>query len=230
MAHPSLHRRRSQCWCCGWWCDLEWWCVLNWGDMTWQVPIPTPVKTRTCGHRYGFHMGVGAGRGRILQKVFWTLENTRRALSQTNLRISPDVYKALASDVSYLAGSKQRKQPEQYGGWEDEDWRSNNKPSMMHNTHGNSFQQHGVVLGNVTAAMAGYWTWSTPHATKAADIALKCDNQLSHQEYQKDQRLSMPINTIMTCRDTTATQNNNITTITQCKRPTWKHNYYVLSH
>jgi hypothetical protein len=43
--------------------------------------------------------------------------------------------------------------------------------SMMHHTRGNSTQQPGIVLGNVTATLAGYWTRSTPHATKAADFA-----------------------------------------------------------
>jgi hypothetical protein len=77
---------------------------------------------------------------------------------------------------------------------EDEDWKRNDEPavrgiasqmynSIMHNTRGNSSQQHGVVSGNVTAALAGYWTQNTPHATKAANFALKCDNQLPHEEY-----------------------------------------------
>jgi hypothetical protein len=87
---------------------------------------------------------------------------------------------------------------------EEEDWSPNERPpligiasqmynSMMHNTRGNSSQQHGVVLGNVTAALAGYWARGTPHATKAANIAAKCDNQLPHHEYLekiKDRPLS----------------------------------------
>ncbi len=55
--------------------------------------------------------------------------------------------------------------------------------SVMHQTRGNSTQHHGVVLGNVTAALAGYWARNTPLAPKAERFKRKCDVQLPHQEF-----------------------------------------------
>jgi hypothetical protein len=55
--------------------------------------------------------------------------------------------------------------------------------AVMHNTRGNSAQQHGVVLGNVTAALAGYWSRGTPKMGDAEALARKCDQQLPHEEY-----------------------------------------------
>ena len=73
----------------------------------------------------------------------------------------------------------------------DVDWEGLNQPgvfgissqmynSVMHNTRGNSAQQHGVVLGNVTAALAGYWAQSNHRAEAFKD---QCDAQLPHDEY-----------------------------------------------
>lgn len=55
--------------------------------------------------------------------------------------------------------------------------------SVMHNTRGHSSQHHGVVLGNVTAALAGHWASSTPLAAKASRIQRMCDTKLPHEEY-----------------------------------------------
>jgi hypothetical protein len=55
--------------------------------------------------------------------------------------------------------------------------------AMMHHTRGNSTQHHGVVLGNVTAALAGHWARSTTSTRTAEKFARKCDLQLPHEEY-----------------------------------------------
>jgi hypothetical protein len=55
--------------------------------------------------------------------------------------------------------------------------------SLMHHTRGNSTQQHGVVLGNVTAALAGYWAHNTPCSNKARRFLDKCDKRFPHEEY-----------------------------------------------
>jgi len=55
--------------------------------------------------------------------------------------------------------------------------------SLMHNTRGNSTQHHGVVLGNVTAALAGQWARNTNGAGKARDFVRTCDKKLPHEEY-----------------------------------------------
>jgi hypothetical protein len=55
--------------------------------------------------------------------------------------------------------------------------------SAMHNTRGSSTQHHGVVLGNVTAALASYWTENTSASHKAEAFTSKCDRQLPHEEY-----------------------------------------------
>ena len=75
-----------------------------------------------------------------------------------------------------------------------DDWLPTNEPavvgigcqmynSMMHNTRGNSTQHHGVVLGNVTAALAGHWAQSTPLTNTAQKFIRSCDKQLPHEEY-----------------------------------------------
>jgi hypothetical protein len=55
--------------------------------------------------------------------------------------------------------------------------------AVMHHTRGNSSQHHGVVLGNVTAALAGHWANNTPLAHKATEFMTKCDFQLPHEEF-----------------------------------------------
>jgi hypothetical protein len=55
--------------------------------------------------------------------------------------------------------------------------------AVMHHTRGNSSQHHGVVLGNVTAALAGHWANNTPLATRATEFMTKCDFQLPHEEF-----------------------------------------------
>ena len=54
----------------------------------------------------------------------------------------------------------------------------------MHNTRGQSCQQHSVVLGNVTAALAGHWAASTPLSTKVDRFLRSCDNMLPHDQYK----------------------------------------------
>jgi hypothetical protein len=79
-------------------------------------------------------------------------------------------------------------------GQDHEEWGAPNHPavvgiacqlynSLMHNTRGNSTQHHGVVLGNITAALAGHWAKGTPENRKAEAFARKCDNRLPHEEY-----------------------------------------------
>ncbi len=76
----------------------------------------------------------------------------------------------------------------------NDDWITNDRPgvfglasqmynAMMHNTRGNSTQHHGVVLGNVTAALASYWTEKTPYGGKAQKFVRQCDKKLPHDEY-----------------------------------------------
>lgn len=76
----------------------------------------------------------------------------------------------------------------------DMDWRNTTQPAVigissqmynavMHNTRGNSAQQHGVVLGDVTAALAGYWTRSMPGGDKVEKRIEECDRQLPHEMY-----------------------------------------------
>jgi hypothetical protein len=55
--------------------------------------------------------------------------------------------------------------------------------AVMHQTRGNSAQQHGVVLGNVTAALAGHFAQNPKNKAKANSFVRKCDVHLPHEEY-----------------------------------------------
>jgi len=55
--------------------------------------------------------------------------------------------------------------------------------AVMHQTRGNSTQQHGVVLGNVTATLAGHFAQNTKDKAKANSFLRKCDVHLPHEEY-----------------------------------------------
>lgn len=55
--------------------------------------------------------------------------------------------------------------------------------AVMHQMLSNSGQQHGVVLGNVTATLAGQFLQNTKDKAKANSFLRKCNVYLPQEEY-----------------------------------------------